>query len=96
LSETALHIFNVHHQGTIILTHEIEGQAEGSTARIVFHRFGDAYFLSEVWLAARATRRKAFRRVRNGSWLQQKPKVSWLSYRSGDSRLGWRTLAAAM
>lgn len=60
MSETALGIFNVHHQGTIVLTHEIEGEADGSTARIVFHRYGNAYFLSEVWLAARATGRKAF------------------------------------
>jgi hypothetical protein len=60
MSETALVIFNTHKQGTVVLTTKAEGRPLESTGKIVFHRYGDAYFLSEVWNATSGTGRKVF------------------------------------
>ena len=60
LGETTLRISNRHNQGTVVLTHAAEGKAPDSKGKMVFHRYGDAYFLSEVWVAANGTGRKVF------------------------------------
>jgi hypothetical protein len=60
MGETTLRIFSPHNEGTVMLTHKVEGKAPESSGRIVFHRYGDAYFLSEVWVAAHGTGRKLF------------------------------------
>lgn len=60
LGETTLRIFSPGNQGTVMLTHKVEGKAPESKGKIVFHRYGDAYFLSEVWIAANGTGRKVF------------------------------------
>lgn len=61
MGETTLRIFNSHNQGTVVLTTSVEGKALESTGKMVFHRYGDAYFLSEVWVPASATGRRVFR-----------------------------------
>jgi len=60
LGGTSLRIFSPHNQGTVVLTHAVEGKAPESKGNMVFHRYGDVYFLSEVWVAADATGRKVF------------------------------------
>ena len=59
MSETTLRIFNAHNQATFALTFSVEGKAP-ERGKMVFHRYGDAYFLSEVWVAASGTGRKVF------------------------------------
>jgi len=61
VGETTLRIFNSHKQGAIVLTTTVEGKATESTGKMIFHRYGDNYFLSEVWVAASATGRKVFK-----------------------------------
>ena len=58
VNQTLLRIFNSHNQGTFVPTTGVEGKATESTSKMVFHRYGDAYFLSEVW--ASASGRKVF------------------------------------
>jgi hypothetical protein len=60
MGETTFRIFSSHNQGTVVLTTRVEGKAPESTGKMVFHRYGDAYFLSEVWVAAGRTGRKVF------------------------------------
>jgi hypothetical protein len=60
MGETALRIFNSHNQGTVVLTTKVQGKAPESTGKMVFHCYGAAYFLSEVWVAANGTGRKVF------------------------------------
>jgi hypothetical protein len=60
MSEAMLRIFNSHNRGTLLLTHNVEGKAPESNGKIVFHRYGNTYFLSEVWIAASGTGRKIF------------------------------------
>jgi hypothetical protein len=61
MGETTLRIFDSHDQGTVVLTTRVEGKALENTGKMVFHRYGDAYFLSEVWVPASATGRRVFR-----------------------------------
>jgi len=60
MSETTLQISNPHNQGTVVLTHAVEGKAPESKGTMVFHRYGESYFLSEVWVAAGGIGRKVF------------------------------------
>jgi ABC-type uncharacterized transport system ATPase subunit len=60
MGETTLRVFNSHNQGTLVLTTKVEGKASGNTGQMVFHRYGDAYFLSEVWVSANGIGRKVF------------------------------------
>jgi hypothetical protein len=60
IGETNLRIYAAKNQGVIVQTHSVQSKAPEGQGRVVFHRYGDAYFLSEVWLAASATGRKAF------------------------------------
>jgi hypothetical protein len=60
VGETTLRISGSHNQGTVVLTHAAEGRAPESNGKMVFHRYGGSYFLSEVWVAANGTGRKVF------------------------------------
>jgi hypothetical protein len=60
VGETSVRISSPHNQGTVVLTHALEGKTPESKGKMVFHRYGDAYFLSEVWVAANGTGRKVF------------------------------------
>ena len=35
--------------GIMVLTNDLRQQTPGRDARLVFHRYGDVYFLSEIW-----------------------------------------------
>jgi hypothetical protein len=60
VNQTLLRIFNSHNQGTVVLTTRVEGKPPESTGKMVFRRYGDAYFLSEVWVGASGTGREVF------------------------------------
>lgn len=38
-------------RGVYVSTHSAQRSAEDNTTKLVFHRYGNAYFLSEVWVA---------------------------------------------
>jgi hypothetical protein len=56
-SQKFLRIFNSQNHGTFALTNRVEGKAPES-GKMVFHRYGNAYFLSEVWVSGSRTGRK--------------------------------------
>jgi hypothetical protein len=60
LGETTLRISSPSNQGTVVLTHSVEGKAPESKGKMVFHHYGESYFLSEVWVAADGPGRKVF------------------------------------
>ena len=60
IDETNMRFTDSHGRSVFVQTHNAEGKAPEGRGRVVFQRYGDAYFLSEVWVAARATGRKAF------------------------------------
>ena len=43
-----------------MLTHAVEGKAPETKGKLVFHRYRESYFLSEVWVAADWMGRKVF------------------------------------
>jgi hypothetical protein len=60
IGETNLRIYVAKSQGIIVQTHSVQGNAPEGVARVVFHRYGDTYFLSEVWVAAKGTGSQVF------------------------------------
>ena len=50
----------------IRLTNEIQ-PTKDKTARLVFHRYGERYFLSEVWMGGDSTGRKLLKSRQEGS-----------------------------
>jgi hypothetical protein len=48
-------------QSVIFQTHSASGEAPDGTGKVVFHRYGGTYFLSEVWVPATSTGRQLFR-----------------------------------
>lgn len=53
-SEKALRVFNSQNQSTFALNNKVEGRAPDSS-KMVFHRYGNAYFLSEIWVSGNRT-----------------------------------------
>jgi hypothetical protein len=51
LSETTFRIHGVNEQGVLVQTHGVERKAPESATRMIFHRYGHTYFLSEIWVA---------------------------------------------
>ena len=52
ISEATFRIYAGKNQGVIFQTHSVQGRAQDGAAKVVFHRYGDTYYLSEVWGAA--------------------------------------------
>jgi len=59
IGETDLRI-HAGKQGVIFQTHSVEGKAPRSAAKMIFHRYRDSYFLSEIWLATSSAGRQVF------------------------------------
>jgi len=60
IGETNLRIYVGKNQGVIVQTHSVLGKAPEGVTRVVFHRYGVTYFLSEVWVAANRTGSQLF------------------------------------
>ena len=59
IGETNLRIY-ANKKSVIFQTHCVAGKAPDLTARMVFHRYGNTYFLSEVWRAGNGTGSQLF------------------------------------
>ena len=54
LSDKALKIVNSQNQGTFALNYKVE-RTVSESSKMVFHRYGNAYFLSEIWVSGSRT-----------------------------------------
>lgn len=55
-----IRIFNAHNTGLYVPTHAaVRSGADGS--KLVFHRYGEKYFLSEIWITGNNFGRELFR-----------------------------------
>lgn len=59
IGETNLRIYG-DKQSVVFQTHNTSGKSPEGIGKVVFHRYGGAYFLSEVWVPATSTGRQLF------------------------------------
>jgi len=59
IGESNLRIYG-NKQSVIFQTHSAPGRAPEGIGKVLFHRYGGAYFLSEVWMSANSTGRQLF------------------------------------
>lgn len=60
LHDDMIRIFNAHTRGLYIPTHPTtRTKSEGS--KLVFHRYGNSYFLSAIWITGNTTGKQLFR-----------------------------------
>jgi len=57
----ALGIHDANNRGTFVPTESTQRSANDNSCKLVFHRYGDKYFLSEVWVAGNSNGRTLFR-----------------------------------
>jgi len=55
-----IRIFNAHTQGLYVPTHAA-ARTTTDGSKLVFHRYGDTYFLSAVWVTGNTTGKELFR-----------------------------------
>lgn len=48
IGETRLRIYSAERQSALVQTHTVQGHAPEGSGKMVFHRYGDVYFLAEV------------------------------------------------
>lgn len=58
MSDVLLRISNSYDENVVVQTTKVEGKAPEDAAKMVFHRYGDSYFLAELRVAGRETGRK--------------------------------------
>jgi hypothetical protein len=56
-----LSIQDSQNQTVLVPTHRAQRSARDNTSKMVFHRYGDTYFLEEVWVASASIGRVLFR-----------------------------------
>jgi hypothetical protein len=57
----ALGIHDANNRGTFVPTQSTQRSANDNSCKLVFHRYGDTYFLSQVWVAGNSNGRTLFR-----------------------------------
>jgi hypothetical protein len=57
----ALGIHDANNRGTFVPTQSAQRSANDNSCKLVFHRYGDKYFLSEMWVAGNSNGRTLFR-----------------------------------
>jgi hypothetical protein len=60
-STDSLGIHDAHNRGMFVPTQSAERSRSDNSCKLVFHRYGDTYFLSEVWVAGDAVGKALFR-----------------------------------
>jgi hypothetical protein len=55
-----LRIHDSHSQGIFVPAHSAQRGAHENSSKMVFHRYGDTYFLSEVWVGGNSIGRALF------------------------------------
>jgi len=58
LGDHVLRIYSTDKQAALVMTDRVERSAQESSRKIVFHRYENVYFLSEVWDAPESIGRK--------------------------------------
>lgn len=58
LADPVLRIVGADNQNALVMTNRVERSARESSRKMVFHRYGNVYFLSEVWDAPVSIGRK--------------------------------------
>jgi hypothetical protein len=58
MGDPVLRIVGAGRQSALVMTNRVERRAQESSRKIVFHRYDDVYFLSEVWDSAVSIGRK--------------------------------------
>jgi hypothetical protein len=56
----SLGIHDSRNQGLFVTTHSAQRPAGENTSKMVFHRYGDTYFLEEVWVGSSSIGRALF------------------------------------
>ena len=56
-----LGIHDANNHGTFVPTHSAQRSPSDNTCKLVFHRYGDTYFLAEVWVSANSIGKVLFR-----------------------------------
>jgi hypothetical protein len=49
IGETRLRIYSAERLSSLVQTHTVRSHSSGASGKMVFHRYGDVYFLAEVW-----------------------------------------------
>jgi hypothetical protein len=60
-STDSLGIHDAHNRGTFVPAQSAERSRSDNSCKLVFHRYGDTYFLSEVWVSGNAVGKTLFR-----------------------------------
>lgn len=61
VSDSSMRIQGPAHQGLFVPTNAAQRVASDKTCKLVFHRYGDSYFLSQIWVAGNARGRELLR-----------------------------------
>jgi hypothetical protein len=61
LGEQIIRIANAHQQGAFVLTSRVDGRASKSLGKLVFYRYEDRYFLTQVWNAGNNHGKQVFK-----------------------------------
>jgi hypothetical protein len=61
LGEQTIRIANAHQQGAFVLTSRVDGRASKSLGKLVFYRYEDRYFLTQVWNAGNNHGKQVFK-----------------------------------
>jgi hypothetical protein len=61
VGDSSLRIQGSAHQGMFVSTNSSQRSASDNSCKLVFHRYGDSYFLSQVWGAGNAGGRELLR-----------------------------------
>jgi hypothetical protein len=61
LGEQTIRIANAHQQGAFVLTSRVDGRASESLGKLVFYRYEDRYFLTQVWNAGNNRGKQVFK-----------------------------------
>jgi hypothetical protein len=61
LNMDSLSIHDTSHHSMFVPTHSAQRSMNDNRCKLVFHRYGDTYFLSEVWVAGNAVGKALFR-----------------------------------
>jgi len=60
-NDVDLRIYNSQNPGVFVPAHRVQRSTRKTGSKVVFHRYGDTYFLSQVWVGTSTTGRELFR-----------------------------------
>jgi len=66
--EKTLHIVDAHNRGTFVLAFMVDGNSPESSGKLVFYRYGDNYFLAQVWGTSGRQGKQLFKSSAEKEW----------------------------